>query len=264
VPGRLAGKTAVIVGGGQRAGETVGNGRAAALAYAREGARVLVADLDLESARETVRQVQAAGGEALAHRTDVTSEEDCAALLGVARGAFAVIDILHTNVGIVIAAPVESTSPLDWNRSMDTNLTGLWMTCRQFLPVMRQQGHGVVINISSLASLLTGANPYTISKGAVNALTRGLALEYAPHGIRVNAIAPGMIDTPVGVDRVAAATGRSRDEVAASRAATVPMRHQGTAWDIANAAVFLASDEAAYITGAVLPVDGGSSLQGMA
>ncbi|MDT3440018.1 MULTISPECIES: SDR family NAD(P)-dependent oxidoreductase [unclassified Pseudofrankia] len=258
---RLAGKTAVVVGGGQRPGATIGNGRAVTVAFAREGARVLVVDRDLDAAEQTVAQVRAEGGDAFAYRADITEPEECEAILRAATEAFDRVDILHNNVGIVVAAATEATTVDDWNLGMAVNLTGLWLVCRQFLPVMRKQGHGVVLNVSSLASLLPGANPYSISKNGVNALTRGFALEYARHGVRVNAIIPGMIDTPIGVDRVVEATGRDRDEVAAGRAAQVPMGRQGSAWDIANAAVFLASDEASYITGAILPVDGGSSLQ---
>ncbi|OHV30175.1 MULTISPECIES: SDR family NAD(P)-dependent oxidoreductase [Pseudofrankia] len=258
---RLAGKTAIVVGGGQRPGATIGNGRATAVAFAREGARVLVVDRDLNAAEETVAQLRAEGGYGLAHSADITRPADCETIVRAATEAFGRVDILHNNVGAVVAAGTEATSLDDWERGLSINLTGLWLVCRQFLPVMRAQGHGVVLNISSLAGLLAGANPYSIGKNGVNALTRGLALEYAPHGIRVNAIVPGMIDTPIGVDRVVEATGRDRDEVAAARATQVPMGRQGTAWDIANAAVFLASDEASYITGVILPVDGGSALQ---
>lgn len=258
---RLAGKTAVVIGGGQRPGATVGNGRAAAVAFAREGARVLVVDRDLGAAEDTVAHLREEGGEGAAHGGDITRPADCETILRAATEAFGHVDILHNNVGVVVAAPTEATSLDDWERGLSINLTGLWQICRQFLPVMRAQGHGVVLNISSLAGFLPGANPYSIGKNGVNALTRGLALEYAPHGIRINAIAPGMIDTPMGVDRAAEATGRDRDEVTAARASQVPMRRQGTAWDIANAAVFLASDDASYITGAILPVDGGSALR---
>ncbi|ONH58731.1 oxidoreductase [Frankia sp. CcI49] len=259
---RFEGRNTVIVGGGQSAGATVGNGRAAALAYAREGATVLVVDRDREAAEQTACEIRAGGGVAYAHQADITRPEECAALAEAAVETLGAIDVLHNNVGVVVAAATEDLSVADWNRGLDLNLTGLWMVCRQVLPVMRAQGRGVVINISSLAGVLAGANPYSVGKAALNALTRGLALEYAPHGVRVNAIVPGMIDTPIGVDRVAVASGRSRDDVAAARAAQVPMRRQGTAWDIARAALFLASDDASYITGAVLPVDGGGSLRG--
>jgi len=127
---------------------------------------------------------------------------------------------------------------------------------------MRRQGSGTIINISSLAGTFVGSSVYSLTKHGVNALTQGLALEYAPHGVRVNAIAPGMIDTPIGVDRVARSTGVDRAKIAADRAALVPMRRQGTALDVANAAVFLASDDASYITGTILYVDGGSALLG--
>jgi NAD(P)-dependent dehydrogenase (short-subunit alcohol dehydrogenase family) len=151
-----------------------------------------------------------------------------------------------------------------WRAGFEVNLTGMWPTCKYVLPHLREQRSGAVVNISSMAGLMAGgeAIAYVTSKAAVNSMTRSLALEYAPHGVRVNCIAPGMVDTPMGVDQVARATGSTRDEVAAQRAATIPMGHQGTSWDVANAALFLTLDDAAFITGVVLPVDGGSTLPG--
>lgn len=257
---RLSGKRAVVVGGGQQPGQTIGNGRAAALAYAREGARVLVVDRDLAAAEETAEQIRAASGEASAHQTDVTDPVAVDGLVRAALAEFGAVDILHNNVGVVVASATENTDLEEWERGIALNLTGTWNVCRAFLPSMRQQQRGVLINISSLASVIATATSYGVAKAGLNALTRGLALEYAPHGIRVNAIIPGMIDTPIGVDRILAGSEKTREEIVASRAAVVPMGYQGTAWDIAQAAVFLASDEASYITGVVLPVDGGASL----
>jgi NAD(P)-dependent dehydrogenase (short-subunit alcohol dehydrogenase family) len=168
-------------------------------------------------------------------------------------------------VGVVSTKRTEDLPVAEWRRVVDVNLTGMWQTSKYFLPLLRDSGNGVVINISSLAGLMAGgqAIAYSTTKAAVNALTRSLALEYAPQRVRVNCIAPGMVDTPLGVDDVVRATGQSRDDVVASRSALIPMGRQGTAWDVARAALFLASDEASFITGVVLPVDGGSSL-GMA
>lgn len=260
---RLHGKTAVVVGGGQTPGTTLGNGRAAALTYAREGAHVLVVDRDEKSAEETAALVRDNGGKAVAHRADITAEQDCTSIVETALRVFGHIDVLHNNVGIVPAGRTEDLSPRNWRRGFEVNLTGMWMTCKYVLPHMRARGHGAVINISSMAGLLAGAGAiaYTTSKSAVHAMTRSLALEYAPHGVRINAIAPGMMDTPMGVDSVARSTGARCDDVATQRASLVPMGHQGTAQDVADAALFLASDESAFITGVVLPVDGGFTLK---
>ncbi|MFG2894479.1 SDR family NAD(P)-dependent oxidoreductase [Streptomyces sp. NPDC048248] len=260
---RLQGRTAVVVGGGQTPGAAMGNGRAAALTYARAGARVLVVDRDEKSAEETVLLVREIGGTATAHRADITIEEDCAALAQTALEIFGQIDVLHNNVGIVASGRTEDLSSANWRRGFEVNLTGMWMTCKYVLPHMRARGRGAIVNISSMAGLLAGGETiaYTTSKSAVHAMTRSLALEYAPHGVRVNAVAPGMMDTPMGVDSVARSTGARRDDVAAQRASLVPMGHQGTGQDVADAALFLASDESAFITGVVLPVDGGFTLK---
>ncbi|MFB6549275.1 SDR family NAD(P)-dependent oxidoreductase [Streptomyces sp. NPDC056405] len=260
---RLRGRTAVVVGGGQTPGTTMGNGRAAALTYAREGARVLVVDRDETSAEETAVLVRESGGTAVAHRADITDEEDCAGLAETALTVFGQIDVLHNNVGIVPGGRTADLSSADWRRGFEVNLTGMWLTCKYVLPHMRERERGAVVNISSMAGLLAGGDAiaYTTSKSAVHAMTRSLALEYAPHGVRVNAVAPGMMDTPMGVDSVARSTGTPRDDVAARRAALVPMGHQGTAQNVADAALFFASDESAFITGIVLPVDGGFTLK---
>lgn len=161
------------------------------------------------------------------------------------------------------AGRTEDLRSEEWQRGFEINLTGMWLTCKYVLPHMRRRGRGSVVNISSMAGLLAGGETiaYTTSKAAVHSMTRSLALEYAPHGVRVNAVAPGMMDTPMGVDSVARAGGTGREEVAAARAALVPMGHQGTSQDVADAALFLASDESAFITGVVLPVDGGFTLR---
>jgi NAD(P)-dependent dehydrogenase (short-subunit alcohol dehydrogenase family) len=261
VPGRFTGKNVVVVGGGQLPGETVGNGRAVATLFAAEGAHVLVVDRVLSAARDTVAAITAAGGLAHALRADISVEADCREIAAAAEQLLGPVDILHNNVGIVVVGGIEQTSLADWQRGFDVNLTGMWLVTKQFLPGMRERRSGCVINVSSMAGAMTGANVYSLTKNTVNALSRGLALEYAPHNVRVNVIAPGMMDTPIGVDRVTEAGGPSRAEVAAQRAAMVPMKRQGDAWDVAYTAAFLASDQAAYITGAVIPVDGGSALR---
>jgi len=260
VAGRLDGKTALVVGAGQTPGATVGNGRATAMVFAREGAHVLLVDRDLESVQETHRLIDDEGGRAEVFAVDITGEEACERLAAAAAETLGRIDILHNNVGIGTGDAGPST--LDeqaWDRIVDTNLKSMWLTCKHVVPVMRAQGGGAIVNVSSVAAVAAAPRltAYKISKAGVNALTQTLAVSNARHGVRVNAIMPGLIDTPMAVDAVARATGTSRDEVAAARARSVPLGHQGTAWDVAHAALFLASDEAAFVTGVVLPVDGG-------
>ena len=264
VTGRLDGKTAVVVGGGQTPGETIGNGRATALLFAREGARVLVVDRQLSSAEETCELIASEGGVAEPHRTDIVNEDECRQLAEAAVAAFGRIDILHNNVGIGAgdSSAVRLTEEV-WNRIIDTNLKGMWLTCKHVLPVMREQHGGAIVNISSLAAVAS-ANifAYKISKAGVNALTENLAIANARHGIRVNAIMPGLMDTPMAVDAAARAIGASRDDVANPRHQQVPLGgRMGSAWDVAYAALYLASDEAKFVTGAILPVDGGQGVR---
>ncbi len=261
--GRLAGKVAVVVGGGQTPGATLGNGRATALLFAREGARVVVVDRHEGSARETADLIDADGGEASVHVADLSSEDSCASVASAAQAAFGGrIDVLHHNVGIGAgdATPTRLTEAT-WDSIMDVNLKAMWMTCKHVVPVMRTQGSGSIVCVSSLASIAAAGNltAYKVSKAGVNALVHALASTNARHGVRANAILPGLIDTPMAVDAAARASGQPREELAAARASRVPMRHQGTAWDVAFAALYLASDEAAFVTGVLLPVDGGQS-----
>lgn len=259
---RLEGKRAIVVGGGQTPGAATGNGRAAALTFAREGAQVLIVDRDLDSAEQSAELVRKEGGDATAHRADITVDDECMGILDAALAALGHVDVLHNNVGVVPVGRTEDLDPQEWRQGFEINLTGMWLTSKAVLPHMRERGSGAVVNISSMAGLLAGgeAIAYTTSKAAVHAMTRSLALEYAPHGVRVNCVAPGMMDTPMGVDAPARAGGISRENVAAKRVAMVPMGHQGTCWDVANAALFLASQEAAFVTGTVLAVDGGFTL----
>ncbi len=264
--GRLAGKHAVVVGAGQTPGATIGNGRATAILFAREGARVLVVDRDHESLEETRQLIEAeAPGAASMSVVDIGDEPACVALAEHARRALdGRIDVLHNNVGI--GAGDGGPTSLDeavWDRIVDTNLKAMWLTCKHVVPLMRERRAGAVVNISSVAAIAGVGNltAYKVSKAGVNALTQALAVTNARYGVRVNAIMPGLIDTPMAVDATARATGVSRDDVAAARARLVPLGHQGSAWDIARAACFLASDDAAFITGVVLAVDGGQSAQ---
>ena len=259
---RLAGKAAIVVGAGQTPGETIGNGRAAAILFAREGARVMAVDKDLDSARETVAMIGDEGGESFAVEADITREADCARLAEACVEAYGRIDVLHNNVGIGTGDGGISRLTADaWDRIFDTNLKGAFLTCKHVLPVMRKQASGSVVNISSIAAVcVTGMLAYKSSKAGLNALTHALATGNAKYGIRVNAIMPGLMDTPMAIEGGARARGIPRERLRAERDARVPLGGKmGTAWDTAHAALFLASDEAKFITGVVLPVDGGQS-----
>jgi NAD(P)-dependent dehydrogenase (short-subunit alcohol dehydrogenase family) len=259
---RLEGKTAIIVGAGQTPGETIGNGRAMALLFAREGAHVMCVDRHLDSAEETVKLISDEGGQSFAFEADVTKTASCAAIAREAIARLKRIDILVNNVGTGRGdAPPHAIEEEAWDRIMDINLKSMAMTIRHVLPVMRQQKAGAILNISSLAAI-AGHHmvTYEVSKMAVNRLTTVVAAGNAKHGVRCNVIMPGLMDTPMAMTGIAAATGKSPEALRAERNARVPMGHMGTAWDTANAALFLCSDEARFITGAVLPVDGGTSI----
>ena len=261
---RLRGRVAVVVGGGQTPGETIGNGRATAIVFAREGARVVVVDRDLDSANDTVEMIRREGGEAVAHPADITDPSSCATIPTIAVSAFGTIDVLHNNVGIGGGdQPATRVDEEAWQRIFDVNLSAMWRTCKAVIPVMRAAGRGSIVNISSIASICsTNTAAYQISKAGVNTLTQHLAMNVARHGIRVNAVLPGLMNTPMAIEGIAAARGIDRDTLIAERDAAVPLgRKMGTAWDVANAALFLASDEAQFITGVLLPVDGGQSVR---
>lgn len=257
--GRLAGKVAIIVGAGQQPGDTVGNGRATAERFAQEGATLLLVDINQAWAQETCNALAAYGGQASILVADITQEDDCKKIADTCVARYGRIDILHNNVGQ--SRGDKKTVDLDvavWDTIMAMNLKGMFMTCKHVLPHMIAQKSGAIINISSTSSM--AARPtltYKTSKGAVNTMTQHIAMENAAFGVRANAILPGLIDTPMAIERRAKERGVSRDVVRAEREALVPMQRMGTAWDVANTAVFLASDEAQYITGVLIPVDGG-------
>ncbi|HEV7157784.1 MAG TPA: SDR family NAD(P)-dependent oxidoreductase [Caulobacteraceae bacterium] len=262
--GRLEGKRAIIVGAGQTPGETLGNGHATALLFAREGARVACVDRLEERARATAAEITAAGGEALVIAADI-AEADCAGRLieaGVA--GLGGLDILINNVGIGGGdAPAHLIEAKAWERILSVNLGGMLWTIRAALPLMRAQKSGAIVNVSSLAGIAGGFQvAYEVSKAGVNRLTTSVAQSNARHGVRCNAVAPGLMDTPMAVSGIAKASGRSTAEVRAERDARVPLGGKmGTAWDTAAAVLFLASDEARFITGVVLPVDGGMGVR---
>jgi NAD(P)-dependent dehydrogenase (short-subunit alcohol dehydrogenase family) len=263
---RLQGKTAIVIGAGQSPGEGMGNGRATVLRFATEGARVLAVDRDLASAQETAALVTAEGGECVALHADVMREETLIAAVQAAMQRWGRIDILHNNVGVSIAGG--DAGPLDiteeaFDRISAINLRGTVMACKHVLPIMRGQRSGSIVNISSIAAW--AGYPlvaYKATKAAMIAYTQQVAIQNAEYGIRANVILPGLIDTPMAVDTRARSWNKSRAEVVAERNAQVPLRHRmGTAWDVANAALFLASDEANFVTGVALPVDGGAMVR---
>ena len=260
---RLANKTAVVVGSGQMPGDTIGNGRAAAMLFAREGAAVFCVDRQLARAEETVATIIAEGGIAYAHDADIRIDAECAALIARARQMLGRIDVLHNNVGGGGGdGPVEATQSDRFTAIIHLNLTAMMQTIKHILPVMRDQGGGAIVNISSLASIApAGIIAYEVSKAGVNKLTTSVAALHARDGIRCNAILPGLIDTPMAIQGWAAMTGEEQIKLRAKRDARVPLGGMGTAWDVAHAALWLASDDARFVTGVLLPVDGGQSVR---
>lgn len=258
--GRLQGKVALVFGAGS-SGPGWSNGKAAAVAYAREGAVVVAIDQVERAAHETVECIREEHGEALAMQADVT---DTAAVTGAverAVQAFGRVDILHNNVGTTVMGGPAELSEEAWHRSLEINVGSVYRTCKAVLPHMIGQGRGAIINISSLAAIRWTGYPYFAyytAKAAVNQATVAVAMQYARQGIRANAILPGAVDTPLIYREISSQYG-SIEEMRAARHRAVPTGKMGTAWDIAHAAVFLASDEAAFITGVCLPVDGGQS-----
>src|SRR6201989_3616752 len=257
---RLKDKIAIVVCAGQSPGEGMGNGRATVLRFAQEGAKVLAVDNKLSSAEETVAMARQSGGECVAFEADVTKQATLAAMVEAARQRWGRIDVLHYNVGVSIAggdAPLAEITEEAFDRIATINLRGAIMTCKHVLPLMRAQRAGVIITISSVAAW--EQYPNVAYKAGLIAFTQQVAIQNAEFGVRASVILPGLIDTPMAVDTRARVTGKSRAEVAAGRNARVPLRHKmGTSWDVANAALFLASDEANFTTGVALPVDGGA------
>ena len=263
MPRRVEGKAAIVVGGGQTPGQTIGNGRATAIILAREGARVLVADRRLESAQETVDLIHGEGGEGWPFEADVTQEGALRRLVAAALERFGRLDILHNNVGASIAvgdAPATDLTEAAFDRSIAINLKGTWLACKHALPALRQS-QGSIVNIASMAA--RNAYPlvgYKTTKAAVVALTENLAAHNAQYGVRANAILPGLMNTPMAIE-ARVAQGTPREDVIASRDRRVPLRRRmGTGWDVAYAALYLHSDEAGFVTGVALVVDGGEGV----
>ena len=257
---RLKGRSAIVFGAGS-SGPGWGNGKAAAVAFAREGAKVACVDLSAEAAEETAAIIRAEGHDAVAIAADVTQLTSVEAAAAQAAEAFGRIDILHNNVGVThMGGPVELDED-KFQAALDLNIGPVYRTAKAVLPYMLKAGGGAIVNISSLAAIRYVGYPYFAyyaTKAAVNQATVALAMQYARQGIRANCIMPGLIDTPLIYKQISGQYG-SVEEMVAARDAMVPLGRMGTAWDVAAAAVFLASDEAKFITGVCLPVDGGQS-----
>jgi NAD(P)-dependent dehydrogenase (short-subunit alcohol dehydrogenase family) len=259
---RLRGKVAVVMGGGQTPGDTIGNGRATAVLFAREGATVVVVDRRLAAAEETVAQIRDEGGAASAVEADATREPDCAAVFTRCVEAHRRVDVLHNNVGIGGGDAGPAHVDLEaWDHILHVNLKSVIVPCKHVLPAMRAQRGGAIINVSSIAAVCaTPIVAYKASKAGVNAYTQSLAIGNAKFGIRANVIMPGLMNTPMAIEGLSSALGVDKQKLIAMRDAQVPLgAKMGTAWDVAYAALFLASDEARFITGVSLAVDGGQS-----
>lgn len=265
---RMKDKVAIVIGAGQGPGEGMGNGRATAILFAREGARVFSVDRDLASAEETAALIRKEGGEAAAFQADVTKEATLAAAVAECVRRWGRVDVLHYNVGVSLAGGDKNVLEITeaaFDNVSAINLRGFVMAVKHTLPVMQKQKSGVILSISSVAAL-SSTYPtvaYKTTKMGMIAFTEQIARQNAEAGIRCNIVLPGLMDTPMAVDTRAREWGKTREEVAAARDARVPLRRKmGTAWDVAHACLFLASDEANFITGVALPVDGGASLRG--
>jgi NAD(P)-dependent dehydrogenase (short-subunit alcohol dehydrogenase family) len=263
--GRLDGKTAIVVGAGS-IGPGWGNGKATAVTFAREGAQVFCVDRNAAAAGETVGIIEKEGGQATAFAADASRADDIAAMVAACLKAYGRIDVLDNNVGIAETGSVVDVAEADWDRVFAVNLKSAYLAMKHVIPVMVSQGGGSVINISSIASIRhLGISyvTYATTKAAMNQMTRTTAVEFAGQRVRVNAILPGLMKTPMVEHSAGLAASYAKGDVEAmwrARDAQVPMGHMGDAWDVANAALFLASDESRYVTGIELVVDGGITL----
>ncbi|HLY79161.1 MAG TPA: SDR family NAD(P)-dependent oxidoreductase [Caulobacteraceae bacterium] len=250
---RLAGKVAIVTGAAAR-GEGIGNGTATAILFAREGAKVVLVNRGAERAEALAETIRAEGGDAAAFVADVTNPADTEAMAAFAMERYGRLDILHNNVGVGAGGNTVSQSLDDWSRLIETNLTSAMLCCRAAIPRMRESGGGAIINVSSTAGVLglsgtPGAVAYTASKGGLQALTLSVAADHAHEAIRANCLVVGTVYTPL----VAALGEEGRER----RRKAVPLQTEGTGWDVAHAAVYFASEESRWVTGAMLAIDGG-------
>ncbi|MHB1191792.1 MAG: SDR family NAD(P)-dependent oxidoreductase [Longimicrobiales bacterium] len=255
---RVAGKIAIVTGAGS-VGPGVGNGRAAAIVFSREGARVLLVDRDLESAEDTRKMIADEKGEASTFKGDVSDPAECERIVQTCIERYGRVDILHNNVGIELPGGLADTTVEMWDRTLAVNLRSVFLMCRSVVPHMERQGGGAIVNISSINAIRTLpalSLPYAVSKAGMIAFTRDVAVELAKKKIRVNAVLPGMMATPFVVGALTEAYGGDVDAMMARRDSLCPTGKQGESWDVAYLSLFLASDEAKYITGAAMVVDG--------
>lgn len=250
----LAARVAIVTGAGSRGAE-IGNGRAAAILLARRGAKVLLLDAELEAARDTERMIAADGGTAMAMAADVSDAAQCQRAVAVAVDAWGRVDILVNNVGI--GGPAGNAVDVDveeWERALRVNVTSMMLMAKYAIPEMRRNGAGAIVNIASVAGLIGGtpALLYPTSKGAVVNMTRAMAAHHGVEGIRVNCVAPGMVYTPM-------VAGRMTPEVREARRKRSLLQTEGSGWDVGHAVAYLASDEARWVTGVILPVDAGTT-----
>jgi NAD(P)-dependent dehydrogenase (short-subunit alcohol dehydrogenase family) len=263
---RLKGKIAIVVGAGS-IGPGWGNGKATAVTFAREGAQVFCVDRNGTAAEETANIIASEGGKAGAFTADVSRAGEVEAMVAACLKTHGRIDVLDNNVGIAEMGSVVEVAEADWDRVFAVNLKSAFLAMKHVIPVMARQGGGSIINISSIASIRhLGISyvTYATTKAAMNQMTRTTAVEYAPKNIRVNAILPGLMKTPMVEHSAGLAASYAKGDVEAmwrARDAQVPMGHMGEAWDVANAALYLASDESKYVTGIELVVDGGITLK---
>jgi NAD(P)-dependent dehydrogenase (short-subunit alcohol dehydrogenase family) len=263
---RLKGKIAMVVGAGS-IGPGWGNGKATAVTFARQGAEVFCVDRNGAAARETVEIINSEGGKALAFTADVSRAADVESMVAACLKAHGRIDVLDNNVGIAEMGSVVDVAEASWDHVFNVNLKSAFLAMKHVIPVMQKQGGGSIINISSIASIRhLGISyvSYGTSKAAMNQMTRTTAVQFAKDHVRVNAILPGLMKTPMVEHSAGLAASYAAGDVEAmwrARDAQVPMGHMGDAWDVANAALFLASDESKYVTGLELVVDGGVTLR---
>jgi NAD(P)-dependent dehydrogenase (short-subunit alcohol dehydrogenase family) len=249
---RLTGKVAIVTGAGSR-GPGLGNGKATAILFAREGARVLCVDRVAERAEETVALVRAEGGEAAAHAADVTQAAECEGMVAAALARWGGLDILHNNVGIESRKDLLDVSEAEWDQVMAVDLKSMFLATRSAVPRLIERGGGAIICVSSVAALRGhGRTAYAAAKAGVLGFVRSLAVQLGPQGVRINAIAPGMVWTPM-VEALGEAARERRRQAA-------PLGTEGTGWDVGWSAVYLASDEARWVTGQTLVIDGGLTM----
>ena len=250
---RLANKVAIVTGAGAR-GDVMGNGKAVSILFAREGAKVLLVDNVEERVTPTLKAIQTEGGEASIFIADVTQEDECQSMVRAALDRYGKLNVLHNNVGINGPGRVTEVSQSEWDRIISINLTSMFLASKYAIPPMIEAGGGAIVNVSSISAIRPrGMTPYTVTKGAIIPLTQAMAIDHAPDGIRVNCILPG----PAYTSMVA---GGMSNEMRDLRRNASPLKVEGNSWDIAYAALYLASDEARWVTGVALPVDGGVTL----